>query len=134
MKVSTLSLVFTVILVACLMTESHGWLSSVSKGARFVQDAYRGTRDMYRGYRDMRRANWRNSDKYFHARANYDAARHGPGGRWAARVISDARENWQGGVSGRGAEDTRADQEANEWGRNGGDPNRYRPRDLPDQY
>lgn len=47
---------------------------------------------------------------------------------------SDARENWQGGVSGRGAEDTRADQEANAWGRNGGDPNRYRPPGLPSKY
>lgn len=36
---------------------------------------------------DMREANWRNSDQYFHARGNHDAASRGPGGRWAARVI-----------------------------------------------
>lgn len=36
---------------------------------------------------DMREDNWRNSDQYFHARGNYDAANRGPGGRWAARVI-----------------------------------------------
>ncbi|XP_033747075.1 LOW QUALITY PROTEIN: uncharacterized protein LOC117332300 [Pecten maximus] len=138
MKVSTLSLLFTVVLLACLVSEGHGWFSSVRRkvrqGARFAKGAARGARDMYRGYSDMRKANWKNSDKYFHARANHDAARHGPGGRWAARVISNARENWQSGVSGRGHEDTRADQEANRWGRNGGDPNRYRPKNLPDQY
>lgn len=42
---------------------------------------------MRRAYTDMREANWKNSDKYFHARGNYDAARRGPGGRWAAKVI-----------------------------------------------
>ncbi|NXR34558.1 SAA protein, partial [Zosterops hypoxanthus] len=93
-----------------------------------------GSWDMYRAYRDMREANYKGADKYFHARGNYDAARRGPGGAWAARVISDARENWQSGVSGRGAEDTRLDQEANAWGRNGGDPNRYRPKGLPKKY
>lgn len=46
-----------------------------------------GAADMGRAYLDMRRANWKNSDKYFHARGNYDAARRGPGGRWAAKVI-----------------------------------------------
>ena len=42
---------------------------------------------MWRAYSDMREANWKNSDKYFHARGNYDAAQRGPGGRWAASVI-----------------------------------------------
>lgn len=42
---------------------------------------------MFRAYRDMRKANWRESDKYFHARGNYDAAEKGPGGKWAAKVI-----------------------------------------------
>ncbi|XP_076065353.1 serum amyloid A-3 protein-like isoform X2 [Oratosquilla oratoria] len=88
---------------------------------------------MARAYVDMRRANYKGSDKYFHARGNYDAAQRGPGGRWAAKVISDARESVQSS-SGRGASDTAADQEANEWGRNGGDPNKYRPRGLPDKY
>uniref|UniRef100_A0A8C0J2H7 Serum amyloid A protein n=1 Tax=Chelonoidis abingdonii TaxID=106734 RepID=A0A8C0J2H7_CHEAB len=90
--------------------------------------------DMWRAYSDMREANYKNADKYFHARGNYDAAQRGPGGKWAAEVISDAREGWQGGISGRGAEDTRQDQEANAWGRSGGDPNRYRPEGLPSKY
>ncbi|NXO33548.1 SAA protein, partial [Locustella ochotensis] len=112
------------------------------RAGQFARDAVGGARDMYRAYRDMREANYKGADKYFHARGNYDAARRGPGGAWAARVIrwpfllprSDARENWQSRVSGRGAEDTRLDQEANEWGRRGGDPNRYRPKGLPSKY
>lgn len=52
----------------------------------------------------------------------------------AASPCSDAREGWQSRVSGRGAEDTRLDQEANEWGRRGGDPNRFRPAGLPNKY
>ena len=54
---------------------------------------------------------------------------------------SDARENSQRvtdffrhGNSGHGAEDSKADQEANEWGRSGKDPNHYRPEGLPDKY
>uniref|UniRef100_A0A8C8REQ2 Serum amyloid A protein n=1 Tax=Pelusios castaneus TaxID=367368 RepID=A0A8C8REQ2_9SAUR len=93
-----------------------------------------GAGDMWRAYDDMRDANYKNADKYFHARGNYDAAQRGPGGAWAAKVISDAREGWQDGISGRGAEDTRLDQEANEWGRSGRDPNHYRPAGLPEKY
>ncbi|XP_074948698.1 serum amyloid A protein-like [Phalacrocorax aristotelis] len=104
------------------------------RGAEFVRDAVGGAWDMYRAYRDMREANFKGADKYFHARGNYDAAQRGPGGAWAAKVISDAREKWQSDLSGRGDEDTQADIEANNWGRNGGDPNRYRPAGLPEKY
>ncbi|KAI5276283.1 Serum Amyloid A-1 Protein [Manis pentadactyla] len=76
------------------------------------------------------------------ARENYDAAQRGPGGAWAARVISDARENSQRvtdlfkyGDSGHGVEDSRADQAANEWGRSLlPDPNHFRPAGLPAKY
>ncbi|NXT94781.1 SAA protein, partial [Anhinga rufa] len=108
--------------------------SSLRQRAEFVRDAVGGAWDMYKAYRDMREANFKGADKYFHARGNYDAARRGPGGAWAAKVISDAREKWQSDLSGRGAEDTKADLEANAWGRGGGDPNRYRPRGLPNKY
>ncbi|NWY72956.1 SAA protein, partial [Erithacus rubecula] len=93
-----------------------------------------GAMDMLRAYTDMVKANYKNSDKYFHARGNYDAARRGPGGAWAAEVISNLRESWQSDVSGRGDEDTEEDQEANRWGRSGGNPNRYRPKGLPSKY
>nr|AAA37097.1 serum amyloid A [Mesocricetus auratus] len=55
---------------------------------QFMKEAGQGSRDMWRAYSDMREANWKNSDKYFHARGNYDAAKRGPGGAWAAKVIS----------------------------------------------
>ncbi|XP_061189049.1 serum amyloid A-5 protein-like [Saccostrea echinata] len=106
----------------------------VQSGIDFAKQAAQGAGDMNRAYSDMKEANWKNSDKYFHARGNYDAAKRGPGGAWAAKIISDARENYQSGLSGQGAEDTAKDQEANEWGRKGGDPNKYRPKGLPDKY
>ncbi|KAK0133614.1 Serum amyloid A-2 protein [Merluccius polli] len=55
---------------------------------KFPSQAYQGSRDMHRAYTDMKEANWKNSDKYFHARGNRDAASRGAGGRFAARVIS----------------------------------------------
>ncbi|EDM07259.1 rCG53589, isoform CRA_b [Rattus norvegicus] len=100
---------------------------------QFMKEAGQGTKDMWRAYSDMRKANWKNSDKYFHARGNYDAARRGPGGAWAAKVISDAREGIQR-LIGHGAEDSRADQFANKWGRSGKDPNHFRPAGLPRKY
>ncbi|XP_025057901.1 serum amyloid A-5 protein [Alligator sinensis] len=93
----------------------------------------RGAKDMARAYTDMREANWKHSDKYFHARGNRDAAQRGPGGAWAAKVISDARGFYKH-MRGRDEADRRADQEANRWGRGGGDPNRYRPKNLPEKY
>ncbi|KAG7173938.1 serum amyloid A-5 protein-like [Homarus americanus] len=101
--------------------------------ADFAKGAAQGTGDMIKAYRDMKEANWRDSDKYFHSRGNADAASRGPGGKWAAEVISDTREltdRLRGGT----AADSARDQAANEWGRNGGDPNRYRPQGLPGQY
>ncbi|KAM5318776.1 serum amyloid A protein-like [Glossophaga mutica] len=107
----------------------------------FMREAYEGAKDMWRAYSDMREANFIGADKYFHARGNYEAAQRGPGGEWAARVLSDAREQSQRvtdffkyGDSGHGAEDSRQDQEANEWGRSGKDPNHFRPFGLPDKY
>ncbi|XP_044116855.1 serum amyloid A-2 protein isoform X2 [Neovison vison] len=57
----------------------------------FIGEAAQGAWDMYRAYSDMREANYKNSDKYFHARGNYDAAQRGPGGAWAAKVIRDTQ-------------------------------------------
>uniref|UniRef100_A0A3Q2QZZ3 Serum amyloid A protein n=1 Tax=Fundulus heteroclitus TaxID=8078 RepID=A0A3Q2QZZ3_FUNHE len=100
---------------------------------KFPVEAAQGAYDMGRAYLHMREANYIGADKYFHARGNYDAAQRGAGGEWAAEVISDARE-WVQGSSGRGHLDSEADQEANRWGRGGGDPNKYRPAGLPDKY
>nr|AAM46103.1 serum amyloid A [Sphenodon punctatus] len=118
-------------LVLCAYSQTPNWFT---RSTDFIRDAVQGSQDMWDAYSVMREANYKGSDKYFHARGNRDAAQRGPGGAWAAKVISDARETWQSDVTGRGAEDTRADQEANEWGRSGGDLNRYRPTGLPQKY
>ncbi|RXN30331.1 serum amyloid A [Labeo rohita] len=121
-----MKLILAVLVLVFLVETQAQWY-------RFPGQAAGGAKDMWRAYRDMRQANWKNSDKYFHARGNYDAAKRGPGGRWAAEVISDGREFVQG-ITRRGNSDAAADQEANRWGRNGGDPNRYRPKGLPNKY
>ncbi|KAK9542829.1 hypothetical protein VZT92_000657 [Zoarces viviparus] len=114
-------------IVLILIVETNGnWLT-------FTGEAIQGTRDMARAYFDMREANYKESDKFFHARGNADAAQRGAGGRWAAEVISNARE-WVQERTGRGSEDSAADQKANEHGRSGGDPNDYRPAGLPSKY
>uniref|UniRef100_A0A9L0JF90 Serum amyloid A protein n=1 Tax=Equus asinus TaxID=9793 RepID=A0A9L0JF90_EQUAS len=116
---------FTGLIFCSLVLGASGLLS-------FLGEAARGTWDMIRAYHDMREANYIGADKYFHARGNYDAAQRGPGA-WAAKVISDGRENFQR-FTDRGAADSRADQAANEWGRSGKDPNHFRPAGLPDKY
>ncbi|XP_066988270.1 serum amyloid A-5 protein-like [Macrobrachium rosenbergii] len=131
---NSLLAVTTVVAVFAVRAEGVAdiW-DTVTKPLKFGREAVQGAVDMAHAYVDMRRANFKNSDKYFHARGNYDAARRGPGGSWAARVISNARETvdqWRGGNPAASA----ADQEANRWGRKGGDPNKYRPKGLPTKY
>ncbi|XP_030837042.1 serum amyloid A-5 protein-like [Strongylocentrotus purpuratus] len=111
---------------------------SVSGAIQFVTGAVKGAwdfvggaRDMWRSYSDMREANYIGADKYFHARGNYEASQRGPGGRLAAKLISDGREVW---LETESDEEMKADHKANMWGRNGGDPNVYRPEGLPDRY
>ncbi|KAM9302399.1 serum amyloid A-5 protein-like [Gastrophryne carolinensis] len=122
-----------IVLLVCVAVAQaqFQWLKD---SAKFVKEAAQGSYDMGRAYFDMREANYKGADKYFHARGNYDAAQRGSGGSWAAKVLSDGREAVQTRGSGRGIEDSMADQEANRWGRNGGDPNRYRPAGLPKKY
>ncbi|KAJ3594765.1 hypothetical protein NHX12_004072 [Muraenolepis orangiensis] len=108
-----------------------------------------GAGDIWRAHSDMKEANLKGSEDYYQARGNHEAAQRGPGGKWMAEVISDAREKVQGkrgrgrrdhdntnqgGAGRRGIKDSAADQEANRWGRNGGDPNVYRPKGLPSKY
>ncbi|KAB0370698.1 hypothetical protein FD755_017107 [Muntiacus reevesi] len=83
--------------------------------------------------KDTRRAYSEGREEILPRPGNYDAAQRGSGSTWAAKVISDARENAQRvtdlfkcGDSGYGWEDSRADQLANEWGRSGKDPNHCR--------
>jgi hypothetical protein len=48
--------------------------------------------DMAGSYLEMREANTKMSDKYFHCRANCEAAALGPEGEWVAEFIGDIRE------------------------------------------
>ncbi|XP_005085211.2 serum amyloid A-5 protein-like [Mesocricetus auratus] len=103
-------------LIFCsLILEVISWFS-------FIHEAYQGAEDMWQVNSDAKKANWRDSDKYFHVRGKYDAAKKGPGVMWAAEVISDARESFQS-LIGLGHEDFMAEQEANRWGCRGKDPN-----------
>ncbi|XP_065738055.1 serum amyloid A-2 protein-like isoform X2 [Phocoena phocoena] len=123
---------FTGLILCSLVLGVHSrWFS-------FLGEAYEGAKDMWRAYSDMKEANYKNSDKYFHARGNYDAAQRGPGGVWAAEVIRENLQRvtdlFQHGDSGHGVEDSKADQFANKWGRSGKDPNYFRPAGLPSKY
>ncbi|XP_066962583.1 amyloid protein A-like isoform X1 [Macrobrachium rosenbergii] len=101
-----------------------GFWDTITKPFSFTKEAVQGAGDMVSAYGDMREANWKNSDKYFHARGNHDAAQRGPGGAWAAEVISNARDavdQWRGGDPGVCS----ADQEADKWERVFEDPRSF---------
>ncbi|XP_066439736.1 serum amyloid A-5 protein-like [Eleutherodactylus coqui] len=123
-----------VLLLLVPIVVAHAQFQSIFDGAKFVKEAAQGSLDMARAYMDMLDANYKDSDKYFHARGNYDAAQRGSGGAWAAKLISDARQTAETFFGTQTAEDHAADQKANTWGRYGGDPNHYRPKGLPDKY
>jgi len=65
---------------------------------------------------------WQGQDKYFHCRANCEAAQLGPCGEDAADCISDARERHDRS-KGDSAQDSMEDQTANMWGRQEGAAN-----------
>ena len=98
---------------------------------------------MRRNYDDMVNSRWKYSDKYFHCKANCEAARCGPFGYDEACTISDLRELY-GFFKGDPAADSQADQAANRHGRDGAGKNpnqtcpticsQFRPRGLPAQY
>ena len=100
--------------------------------------------DFGRNYSDMRQAWWKGADKYFHCKANCQAAQRGPAGDDTACLISDTREWWDQNVKGYPASDSAADQAANQYGRSQGTMNPkgscsamclpFRPRGLPPKY
>lgn len=94
-------------------------------------------------YHDMRSANTIGADKYFHCKANCEAAQRGSGGDSAACTISDTREFFDQWVKGDPAAASADDQSANRAGRSGGtlDPSPceilcggLRPPGLSQQY
>lgn len=100
--------------------------------------------DFQRNYLDMRQANWLNSDKYFHAKANFQASNRGPFGSFFAEHFSNLREIWDQRIKGYERFDSLLDQKANRYGRDQSKyygPNdfrkaleTYRPKNLPDKY
>nr|P0DSN9.1 RecName: Full=Serum amyloid A-4 protein; Flags: Precursor [Sus scrofa] len=111
---------------------SDGWFS-------FFKEAVQGASDLWRAYWDMKEANYQNSGRYFRARGNYEAAQRGPGGIWAAKIISNVGEYFQGllqylGSSSEREEDQVSNRRAEEWGRSGQDPDHFRPAGLPKKY
>lgn len=99
--------------------------------------------DFKRNYEDMKEANHIGADKYFHAKANYEASKRGPAGKATAKVLSSIREDTdilRSAFDSRKPpiaetiKDSREDQKANRHGQNGGDPNDFRPKKLPKKY
>ena len=127
-----------------LCAESWGstiW-NTTKYSAEFMYDFTGGMSDFGINYYDMREANTIGADKYFHAKANYEAASRGPGGEYFAEHFSNAREIWDQRVKGYPRSDSLADQAANAYGRSqaGVAPNGqtaaapYRPNGLDPKY
>ena len=96
-------------------------VNKISEGVRWIRAFLGGTQDFARNYEILRRGNWKKADKYFHCKANCEAAKRGPGGVAAAKVLSDVRafeENWIYGWFY--PHDTGFDQAANDFGRRNG--------------
>jgi RHS repeat-associated protein len=92
-------------------------------------------------YKDMRNANVKGADKFFHCKANCQAAQCGRGGEKLACQISDTREWWDQNNPFKRypLSDSIEDQKANEYGRGWGGISKqpcdflcefYRPRGL----
>ena len=122
-----------------------GYLDSVLQG---YSDAYDDSREAVlifrRNYNDLREANWKFSDKYFHCKANCEAAQLGETGYLTSEWLSDIREGMDMALKGDSEQDATADQKANDLGREGGRSQPYsspkvicqslRPKGLPKKY
>ena len=110
----------------------------------YTSDFVGGTDDFLGNYNDMRQANTIGADKYFHCKANCEAAQRGEGGEDAAQCISDFREWVDQNIKGDPPAALAADQAANAYGRGQGTANptgncrqlcsSYRPSGLSSQY
>lgn len=101
-----------------------------------------GVSDFKENYQDMKDANWNNSDKYFHCKANYQATKRGPGGEFAAEKMSNLREITDQRIKGDPRSASIDDQKANKHGRNQAKTDlknckpcqEFRPKKLPQKY
>ena len=109
----------------------------------FFPDAFGADKDFWDNYWDMREASTHGADKYFHCKANCEAARRGPGGVVESFLLSEIREITDR-LTGDSAADCAADRAANDHGRNEGRKNRnvdcrkacdgFRPSALDPKY
>jgi len=76
-----------------------------------------------KNYRDMRETNTIGADKYFHCKANCEAAKLGPGGLLEAVIVSEAREYADQYIKGDHRNACDEDRAANGLGRAGGREN-----------
>ncbi len=138
--------------LACCVLGTSELGESALRAAEAPRHVIGTARDFLRNYRNMRTAgrelvaaerSAEGNDKYFHCRANCDAAQRGRVGRFVAGVISDVREAYDQ-TKGDSEEASQADQEANRRGRDGARDGSgrscqqvcetYRPRHLPERY
>ena len=108
--------------------------------------------DFARNYSDMVQSNTKYSDKYFHAKANCEAAQRGLTGETVSKAMSILREIEEGSRKvifesedlSKQVEDAKEDFKANDYGRQQGRDNpyndcgdlvnKYRPNGLDDRY
>lgn len=108
--------------------------------------------DFIRNYNDMKAADTIGGDKYFHSKANCDAAQRGKLASFVAKGICDLREYTdtykniliKGMTLAESLQDSKEDQDANVYGREQGTKypeiesriliDKYRPNGLPNKY
>jgi serum amyloid A protein len=92
-------------------------VDKLSGAKEYITDFVAGVNDFREIYYEMKDANWKNSDKYFHSKANFKASLRGPGGRYAAEKMSNLREITDQYLKGDSRASSVADQKANNYGR-----------------
>jgi len=118
------------------------YMRSIWPSPGFTNQISGATRDFLRNYNDMRTANTIGADKYFHCKANCEAAQRGWVGKATACIISDGREGVDQYVKMDPASASQADQVANVAGRSGATSGgacetvcgAFRPNGLPSGY
>ena len=111
----------------------------------FFPDAIGADIDFAQNYVNMRQANTIGADKYFHCKANCEAASRGPGGTLESLILSELREQMDEHIKGDSPQSCIADRQANNRGRQGGRNNSkgescqqicspFRPMGLPPNY
>jgi uncharacterized protein RhaS with RHS repeats len=111
----------------------------------FIPNAIGADIDFMRNYLDMRQANTIGADKYFHCKANCEAAGRGLGGVFESSILSEIRELTDEYIKGDSPQSCDADRQANDYGRERGKNNSansscqkicepFRPNGLPSNY